>query len=148
MNLTRLVLATVLACLLCGCGTFNNSIMMFYHQPPSDPPADYQPANWVYGGVKSDAKGICLGVSRGDTPLFYRLLTPLWIADIPLSALCDTLNLTYTIPETQSEADWWRGIQAKNQKTQEMMWADYDDAGNQLPQKPPASTSDTTSETN
>ena len=133
MNLARFILAAGLAGLLCGCGTLNNSIMMFYHQPPADPPADYQPSNWVYGGVKWDADELRIAVSKADFPLFSRLLIPFWIADIPLSAVCDTLNLPHTIPETQSEADWWRSIQAKRQDAKEMKPAAFDGGEDQSP---------------
>src|SRR5207253_791914 len=104
------IVTASIAVLLCGCGTMNNSIMMFYHQPPEHPPNDYQPPNWVYGGVKWDAESArCSWTTKEDFPANL-IVALLYTADVPLSAVFDTLNLPATIPATKREADRWRDV--------------------------------------
>jgi uncharacterized protein YceK len=126
MNLAHLVVTATLACLACGCGTFDNSIAMFYFPAPSDPPVDYRARNWVYGGVKRDTAAIRRTFSRDDVPLEDRIVGPLFIADLPLSAIFDTLNLPYTIPASQREIECERASAESPQQSQqnERVYAD------------------------
>ncbi|HEY2251485.1 MAG TPA: YceK/YidQ family lipoprotein [Planctomycetaceae bacterium] len=92
----------------------------------------------VYGGVKFDAESIRLGLTSKDVPLSSRLLALAFIADIPISAVCDTLQLPLTIPAARNQAD-------KRRKAHEMKWADFDDEGNQSPVEPVSGNSDVAS---
>jgi uncharacterized protein YceK len=101
MNLSRVVLVAALAGLLSGCGTINNQVMLFYGGPDSrsnyDPQRDY-----VYGGVKFDATaaGYAFSNEPGLSP-GSRLLCALFILDLPISAVFDTLYLPVNIPADQ-----------------------------------------------
>ena len=131
MNLIRHVFAAVLACLLCGCGTITNTLTTFYDGKPVGSSADDDRlTQYIYGGVKFDAEMIRLGlIGQDDIPLYYRLLVILLIADLPLSAVCDTLRLPETIPAAQHEPE-------RRRKAHESKWADFDDDGNELPAVP------------
>ena len=91
-----LMLATVA---LTGCGTLNNVIV----GTPAAPPHIYTPPLEVYGGVRSDIRDAVSAVTPpyDETPgeNARRAATAvLVIADIPLSAVGDTLTLGRTIP--------------------------------------------------
>jgi hypothetical protein len=115
MNVAYRILAAGLLCLPCGCGTLNNAVLMSYHQRPHDLSSDYQPPDYVYGGVRFDAMAIRYSFKEDREDSLGRILAPLWFvlwcADIPLSAVCDTVLLPYTIAVTSREADWWREFQ-------------------------------------
>ncbi len=132
MNLARLVLAAGPAALLCGCGTLNNSVAIFYYRLPEEPPPNYRTPDYVYGGVKIDAMAARAAVFEKDFDVFSRVLGLLMAADIPVSAVCDTLDLYRTIPATRKVAEDFR-------KAQELKQADFDDDGNILPVKVPGS---------
>ena len=131
MNLSRLAISACLAWILCGCGTINNQVMISYGGAGSGSKDDpYR--NHVYGGVKLDAQMASFVVSRDEkfSP-GERLLCALYILDIPLSAVGDTLYLPLAIP-----AD----IQIR--KARETKWADFDNDGNQMPVNPSVLTPD------
>jgi uncharacterized protein YceK len=117
MNFARVAIrVAALSALLSGCGTAHNLVSITYHERPTDPHDDYEPPDYRYGGVKIDAWMIRQPFSRVDEPILGRAigaaLVPLWIADIPLSAACDTLMLPETIAATQQEAKWWHDASA------------------------------------
>jgi uncharacterized protein YceK len=108
MRFAHLILALSAAGLLSGCGTLNNNVAIFYYQRPADPPDDFQPPNYVYGGVRWGSRAIHEALSDPDVPLLTRVVAPLWLIDMPFSAVFDTLNLPHTIGATEKEATWWR----------------------------------------
>jgi len=110
----RFAMAAGLLCLLCGCRTTNNLVMMHYHRPSSNSPADYELIDYVYGGVKFDLNAVQSTFTTEEIPLQFRLFGPLFLADLPLSLVCDTLNLPITIPATQREVECARRASETN----------------------------------
>ena len=108
MRVAHLILALAASGLLAGCGTLNNDVKLFYDRRPENPSDDYQPPNYVYGGVHWDSRAFHEALSDPDVPLLDRVLAPLWLVDMPFSAVFDTLDLSHTIEATEKEAKWWR----------------------------------------
>lgn len=87
----------VVACVT-GCGTINNTIV---GTPPA-PPNEYTPPLQVYGGVRSDLRD-AFGIGVPPPQTFSEALghaggSVLSLADVPFSAIGDTLTLGQTIP--------------------------------------------------
>ena len=126
MNRRRIIVAVALAGLLSGCGTINNQVMLFYAGP--DAKSNYDPKrDYVYGGVKFDATaaGYAFSNEPGLSPA-SRLLCALFILDLPISAIFDTLYLPVNIPADQ-----------KNRATREALAERTQDAA-----EPPANDSE------
>ena len=84
-----LALSGLFVALLSGCGTLQNTVFALREQE----------ANKVYGGVQVDVDAIRTWVTSPPscgTPPFIAL--PLVVADLPFSAVGDTLTLPVTVP--------------------------------------------------
>jgi hypothetical protein len=69
---------------------------------------------YVYGGVKFDLNAVQNTFSKEEIPLPYRLFGPLFLADLPLSLVCDTLYLPLTIRATQRELEYTKQANETN----------------------------------
>ncbi len=78
------------ACLT-GCGTIHTLTENKYNAP--------QNQYWVYGGVRMDWDF----VAGPPSPFLPRWVRVFGIADVPFSAVADTVCLPYTIPKAVSE---------------------------------------------
>lgn len=113
MTSVRLLLIAGAAGLLCGCGTLYNVAGTSLLYRPEDPSKyqctlyDDHPRNFVYGGVTNDAEAIHQFLFEEEAPLM-KLLVPVCVADIPVSAVFDTLTLPMAIAATRREKEWWR----------------------------------------
>lgn len=92
--------------LLMGCGTLNNTIV---GTPPA-PPHEYTPPMEVYGGVRSDLQDAVRAVTPPYATTVGENLTrvagaAIVLADVPLSAVGDTLTLGKTIPASLTQND-------------------------------------------
>ena len=93
--------------------------------------------NYVYGGVKFDAEMVRSGCTTKEDFPANLLAALLFAADLPLSAVCDTLYLPLAIPGD---------IQLRNAR--ETQGTDSDDDGNRIPAKPAVPTPDAPSDSN
>lgn len=121
MNLSRSVFAAGLTCVICGCGTINNTVGISYGGGGSGSKNDpYR--NYVYGGVKCDAEmSRAAFTTKEDFPANL-IVGILYAADLPLSAVCDTLYLPLAIPGD---------IQLR--RARELQWANFDEHGDRIP---------------
>jgi len=101
MNCNQQIVAAVIASLICGCGTIGNRVSIAHFDPKVESPA----GGYAYGGVRFDAKVAALAFSKArEISASARLLSSLYIIDVPVSAVFDTLLLPITIPEEQQRS--------------------------------------------
>lgn len=87
----RALLVFAAAGVLSGCGTILNFSMGV------TPPDAQPPRTEIYGGVQIDAQLVGKAVD-GYQPWWFNVLGLLFVFDVPLSLLADTITLPVTIP--------------------------------------------------
>lgn len=83
------------ALLSAGCGTISN--LNPTDQPFSGPQQDDAPRKTrVFGGVRSDWTGLTTLDWNDNNAMASSIILPLYVADLPLSLVGDTMTLPYT----------------------------------------------------
>src|SRR5262245_7959292 len=89
----------LVAFVLSGCGTAHNIAQEIVPFPYYGTQDRCQDATQVYGGVKRDWYALTGKQWDEEYSSLSLLLTPFYLADLPLSAVADTLTLPYAVWE-------------------------------------------------
>ena len=102
---TRLVCIGFVLTMLCGCGTFKNTVGITERAPRK-----------VFGGVRSDAHTVADLLTWEDDEtaaggIARALFVPFFLIDLPFSAIGDTLTLGQTIPASRQRRSHKRWVE-------------------------------------